>query len=120
MAWSNNNRAHHWTWKALAGTDLIRKTLSFDNAGTLTAKKLRHWVVGEGRTLRTKSDLLAAQMLTIFDLVGGKYESTWQSGKKKKQKARAAEKAISKFLQSGDKKVPELGDKVDEIYFFSN
>lgn len=115
MVWQKNNRAHHWTWKAMRGTDLIRSSVSFEKAGVLRIDQLRHWV-GSSTNRRTRAATLAEQFDALFvKVLGATYETDQGTKAKKRDAARAA---IANVLQNGSAKVDRLGDTCDAEYHF--
>jgi hypothetical protein len=114
--WTQNNRAHNWTWKILLCLDLLARRTSFDAAGARSMDSLRHWVIGESSSNRsTKARLLAAQFDALCVLVlKAKYESSANGA------SVAAKRAIADILLDGAKSVQQLGNKADELYRFVN
>ena len=121
-SWSRNNSAHYWTWKILQALDLVTESLSFEATGRKKVSGLRHWVQGEARANRnSKVTLLASQFDSIVaKVIRAKYEGLDGSASKAKrrEKSRAARKALRSLLNDGGASVAAMGDKVDDLYRF--
>jgi len=110
--WSNNNRAHVFTWGGLLVLQQIRRTVDFDTAGPMVMTKLDFFSPTDSAQLRrTKATSLAAQLDNIFRLLhGGKFEAGFNATK--------AIGAMVGVLTTQTDTIETLGETVDDCYQF--
>ena len=110
--WSNNNKAHLFTWTDLVALRELERKVDFEDAGPTTIDQLTVFRPTDSPQMRrSRAKSLASQMDGLFTVLHrGKYETGFNSNK--------SISAIADVLATRSKTIEELGEVVDDCYAF--
>jgi hypothetical protein len=110
--WSNNNKAHVFTWIDLIALRELDRKVDFEAAGGEAMSDLEFFRPADSPPMRrSRAKSLASQMDNLFTLLNkGVYETGFNSNK--------AINAITDVLVTKSKTIEELGEVVDDCYAF--
>ena len=110
--WSNNNKAHVFTWIDLVALRELDRKVDFEAAGAETMSDLEFFRPADSSQMRrSRAKSLASQMDNLFTLLNkGTYEQGFNSTK--------AVNAMTDVLATKSKTVEDLGEVVDDCYAF--
>jgi hypothetical protein len=110
MKWTNNNRACVATWSALLVLD--QNSEGFAESENVKIGTFKFWVKGESGELRKSR---AMQLATMLDNIMQNFEfAKYEEGSDKP----GAINAMCGVLTEDAKTIAELGDVIDDNYFF--